>query len=189
MTLNRKLHELRGKKPMYFIAFKSGLNPETLRSMECRGNVSVQALYWYCKLFNANADELLGTQIKGTVTKSDYKRINVDGKEIRLHRIQAEKKLGRKLEPGEVVHHKDGDMYNNSLKNLEIMTASEHGKMHADNLRRRRRPVMQYNDSGDIKRWECADDVFRAYGWWASSITRACRGQLKTAYGYCWKYL
>ena len=37
MTLNRKLHELRGKKPMYFIAFKSGLNPETLRSMECGG--------------------------------------------------------------------------------------------------------------------------------------------------------
>jgi hypothetical protein len=31
-----------------------------------------------------------------------------------------EKKLGRKLKPGEVVHHKDGNPLNNSRGNLKV---------------------------------------------------------------------
>lgn len=37
-----------------------------------------------------------------------------------LHRMRMHDKLGRKLEPGEVVHHIDGDIYNNSPANLEV---------------------------------------------------------------------
>lgn len=33
---------------------------------------------------------------------------------VRVHRVVAERMLGRSLEPGEVVHHKDGDRLNNS---------------------------------------------------------------------------
>jgi hypothetical protein len=49
----------------------------------------------------------------------------------REHIVIAEQKiLGRPLERGEVVHHKDHNPINNSIDNLEIMTRSEHSKEH-----------------------------------------------------------
>lgn len=38
--------------------------------------------------------------------------------------------LGRKLKKGEIVHHKDGNKKNNDPKNLQVMTQSEHCKVH-----------------------------------------------------------
>lgn len=39
---------------------------------------------------------------------------------IRLHRLAMEQKLGRYLQPNEVVHHIDGNPANNDLENLEL---------------------------------------------------------------------
>jgi hypothetical protein len=44
------------------------------------------------------------------------------------HDLIMEKKLGRKLRPNEIVHHKDGDPNNNSISNLAVMTRAEHNK-------------------------------------------------------------
>lgn len=41
------------------------------------------------------------------------------------HIIEAEKMLGRRLEKGEVVLHKDGDKHNNIHSNLEVVTENE----------------------------------------------------------------
>ena len=50
------------------------------------------------------------------------------------HRVEAEKKLGRLLREGEVVHHIDGDIHNNSQGNLYVFgNQSEHAKWHAQN--------------------------------------------------------
>jgi len=59
-----------------------------------------------------------------------YKKIG----ERHLHRIVAEKKLGRKLRPKEVVHHIDGNKRNNSPRNLAVLkNQSEHAKIHFQN--------------------------------------------------------
>ena len=62
---------------------------------------------------------------RGSGTKS---YIKYHGRHI--HRAIAEERLGRKLEPGEIVHHKDGNKHNNNIRNRQIMTRAEHMKVH-----------------------------------------------------------
>jgi hypothetical protein len=50
---------------------------------------------------------------------------------VKEHRLVVEASLGRHLTDSEVVHHKDRDRLNNSLNNLEVMTQSEHARLHA----------------------------------------------------------
>jgi hypothetical protein len=64
---------------------------------------------------------------KTYVTGNGYRRYKDSGTYV--HRNVAEKKLGRKLKAGEVVHHKDGNPLNNSPKNLKVYkNQSQHMK-------------------------------------------------------------
>ena len=56
----------------------------------------------------------------------NYKRIVVNGEEVREHRWIMEQHLGRKLETWEHVHHIDGNHLNNSLSNLEVLSNADH---------------------------------------------------------------
>lgn len=58
--------------------------------------------------------------------ESGHVMVYKDGKYQYLHRINMEKKLGRKLRPGEQVHHLDGNPKNNNPANLEVVTMAEH---------------------------------------------------------------
>ena len=64
---------------------------------------------------------------KTYVTKKGYSRFNDSGTYV--HRWAAEKKIGRKLREGEVVHHKNGNSLDNSQSNLKVYrNQSEHMK-------------------------------------------------------------
>lgn len=65
--------------------------------------------------------------------KYPYKRIRLpDGSTKDEHRIIIEEHLGRELDRNEVVHHKNGNKRDNRIENLEIMTLSEHTKVHSE---------------------------------------------------------
>ena len=46
------------------------------------------------------------------------------------HRVVAEAMLGRKLLPGEIVHHVDGNRHNNVGNNLRVMSQGAHMREH-----------------------------------------------------------
>lgn len=53
-----------------------------------------------------------------------YAKVWRDGKAKRVHQLLAEEKLGRKLEPGEVVHHKKG--FEDALENVQVLPSQRH---------------------------------------------------------------
>lgn len=67
--------------------------------------------------------------------KKGYKRFADSGKSV--HRHVAERKLGRKLRKGEVVHHRDGNKSNNRRKNLQVFPSQ--GAHHAHHKRRKKK--------------------------------------------------
>lgn len=66
---------------------------------------------------------------------SGYHISHFQGTRIRTNRLIMEQHIGRKLKKTEVVHHIDRNRSNNSIKNLMLMSVSDHCRLHLkDNL-------------------------------------------------------
>jgi hypothetical protein len=60
-----------------------------------------------------------------------YRRITLPtGGTVWEHRRVMEQHLGRSLSAKEHVHHRDGNKQNNSIDNLELITAAAHASLH-----------------------------------------------------------
>ena len=118
-----------------------------------------------------------------------YEMSSKHGKNIRKHRLVIAEHLGRELSSDELVHHKDGDKRNNRLENLEILSRSEHVKVHGPIGERRKKKVYQYNLAGQfICEWDSAVSIQRQLGFHRSNISKCCRGEIKRVYGHIWKF-
>jgi hypothetical protein len=87
---------------------------------------------WTCKQRAAakQAGIAIGDKYRGKGTRGYVKRNGVHE-----HRTVAESMLGRPLQSGEIVHHKNENKHDNRPENLEVITQSEHIKIHLPRMR------------------------------------------------------
>jgi hypothetical protein len=67
---------------------------------------------------------------EGSARADGYVRLAVTGRRVYAHRQAMEIKLGRQICRHEHVHHIDGNTGNNAPENLELLTNSQHRKLH-----------------------------------------------------------
>jgi len=106
----------------YVPAYRAATAKYCSRRCNARGNIEIlekgREKSPLMKRARAMAEENRGPR--------NYKRIVVNGEEVREHRWIMEQHLGRKLETWEHVHHIDGNHLNNSLSNLEVLSNADH---------------------------------------------------------------
>ena len=91
------------------------------------------------------------------------------------------------------VNHKDENGLNNNVENLEWCDRSynmKYGTRAERQSTKIKKPVIQLSKSGEfIKEWDGACDAEEFYNVReAQNIPRCCRGLIKSAYGFVWKY-
>ena len=88
-----------------------------------------------CQLhYNRQRRQLLSQDRPVRMPKSGRKATRVNGRHRKRAQVIMEQILGRPLESHEIVHHTDENPSNDAPENLEVMTQSDHARLH--NLKR-----------------------------------------------------
>lgn len=130
LTCNKKFytHDIPSKRKncsIYCLRKYQKANPKIFTAEERKNRSKILLKIW---------DTGIRTRTGWMNEKNGYKGITIHYKKKYEHRRIMESILGRELTFNENVHHKDGNKLNNDPNNLELMSRSEHSRLH--NLKR-----------------------------------------------------
>ena len=114
-----------------------------------------------------------GGSKKGRTRSKEAKKKMSEAMKGKKHTAETKNKLS------EAKKGKNNPMYGKKQSEHTIRKRSEANK----------KPIVQYNKNGEfIKEWPSGKDATDGLGIDPSSITRACKGKVKSAGGFRWKY-
>ena len=164
--------------------------------------VGYEGLYEVSNLGNVRSLDKItsdGRRIKGKIlthylTEKGYLRCFIYDKQIKIHRLVAQAFLPNPNNYPEV-NHKDENKQNNMVwvnddgsidydkSNLEWCNRSQ-------NIRHSRgKTIIQYDSKGKfLREWKNLATIEEQLNYYKSNICNVCKGKLKTAYGFIWKY-
>lgn len=141
--------------------------------------------------------------LKPTPNRKGYLRICLydnDGKMkfYQHHRVVYESVTSQPIPEGMQVNHINENKTDNRFENLNLMTPKDNANWGTRNERAakvrinhplRSKQVEQYDKNGNlIQVWPSASEVERQLSYDQGHISKCCRGELKSAYGFIWKY-
>ena len=138
--------------------------------------------------------------MKSRIDTGDYLFVSLQykgkGKNCRIHRLVAIHFIDNPNNYKEV-NHKDEDKSNNSVDNLEWCTHkynSQYGtrgkRISLKNTNGKKSKItLQYDINGKlIKEWCSVSEIVRNTQYKQGHISRCCRRECKSAYGFIWRY-
>jgi hypothetical protein len=123
--------------------------------------------------------------------KSGYIRVGIHKKSYAVHRLVAMTYVPNPLHKT-YVNHKDGNVSNNNVSNLEWCTQSENcTHAHQTGLNKCGKAVIQKTVGGkELARFKNMREAAKSTGVKNySGISKVCKGRAKTAGGYKWEFV
>lgn len=97
----------------------------TARDMEFKYHKGI-----FCASETRMLHTIIDSQLNNTKEYNKYRTTMRNRKAMTLHRVIYEFCYGVKLGYDDVIHHIDGNNFNNDILNLELLSRSEHGSQH-----------------------------------------------------------
>ncbi len=137
----------------------------------------------YGTVYNKHLKELRKEKTKGGYLRVTLYK-NGKQKHFLIHRLVAQAFIPNPKNLPEV-NHIDNNPVNNRVENLAWCTAKENSRWSKS------KAVIQLNPKTNefIRIWKCIIDASEYLNIDNGSISKCCKGKLKTAGGYKWKYI
>lgn len=144
-----------------------------------------RSIYWVTNKGKVLSSNWSGIRVMSLHVANDYKRVQILGKMLFVHRLVAQLFIPND-DTGKIeVNHKDNNTLNNCVDNLEWVSPRENSQ-----YKEKENAVLMIDaKTGKIvKSFNSGRDAAKYVGVSATNIFRALKGIYKVVGGYCWKY-